>query len=265
MAKSARLAVILLSQACTPFGTGVVSNGGGDAGTTVTEAGASGPDAGHDASSITDGEPIPGAMESCKGRLLADPSLAKRDGKYTIVPSGVSVEVWCDMTTDGGGYTLVGRSVSGANPDTEFGWRRGSGSINDTGKPYSLNLEKNPVRFTRVLLGDYSSGMTWGANVFKIIVPQDFVMTYGQSSTTLTRPSTMVVGTCAPREGRGWMFNYAGHTENTDDFFWFRDQSSYTLNGLGNGGWNLDDPCCSGNACDRSAELHGKQGMVMVR
>lgn len=264
MAKSVRLAVLVLAQACTPFGTGAVSNG--DAGASpATDAGANA-DASVDASSITDG-PIPAATESCKGILLADPSRATRNGKYTITPpkGAGPVEVWCDMTTDGGGYTLVGRSVDGADPDTQFGWRRGSGSIDDTSKPYSLNLEKNPVAFTAVLLGDYSSGMTWGANVFKVIVPPDFVMAHDQSTTPLARPSAMVVGTCAPREGRGWMFNYAGYTANTDDLFWFRDQAGYSGNGLGNAGWLLADACCNGDACDRSAELQNKQGMVMVR
>jgi hypothetical protein len=52
---------------------------------------------------------------------------ATGDGRYTIKPGALAFDVYCDMTTDGGGYTLVDNDASasaaftsrqaGANPD----------------------------------------------------------------------------------------------------------------------------------------------------
>jgi len=45
------------------------------------------------------------AAESCLETLIDDPSAA--DGSYWVYLDGVATEVECDMTTDGGGWTLI--------------------------------------------------------------------------------------------------------------------------------------------------------------
>ncbi len=54
----------------------------------------------------TTGEcPLPEIFASCLEVLRARPGAAS--GPYLLAPEGVPVEVWCDLVTDGGGWTLV--------------------------------------------------------------------------------------------------------------------------------------------------------------
>jgi hypothetical protein len=56
------------------------------------------------------------SYKTAKDLLAAYPSLAGKDNYYTLYPQGPTSQyqlIWCDMTTDGGGWMLLlhGRSI----------------------------------------------------------------------------------------------------------------------------------------------------------
>src|SRR5512138_1964377 len=56
---------------------------------------------------------VTGAPASCAAWLAAYPAQASRDGIYRTQPqAGLSLDAYCDMTSDGGGWMLVARVLA---------------------------------------------------------------------------------------------------------------------------------------------------------
>ena len=117
--------------------------------------------------SCIDTAPLRTLPASCFDILSSDPETA--DGVYAIsryTDDGTSSrQVYCDMTTDGGGWTLVGRSIDWASP---FGWTSTTGFVHDDSGAYSLDASDVP--FTEVLVGARDAGKSWSNNVYKLAV-----------------------------------------------------------------------------------------------
>lgn len=208
---------------------------------------------------------------SCKEILESSGSTG--DGNYQIYPSSGQILAYCDMTTDSGGWTLVGRSKATQNPRlntcnsadadySAFGWVHEMGTLSNDSAPYSMAVLNKSIDFNEVLFGDYNSGKNWG----------DWVYKHNLSKTDLVslNSTTRVIGVPTAVKGNNQHFSMAQQIgESRKNHFFFRDSTVYSMFGLMADGWYS---CYGDRATNNHAtpaiyggNINYAPGMVFVR
>ena len=204
---------------------------------------------------------LPTACKQLKSGLPMTPS-----GIYTLDTDGDGprqpFDVYCDMSTDSGGWTLVGRSrntpsmpgCAGNDGLAGFGWRIPTGNVNDDNQAYSLDVGGKALPFTQVLFGNHAGSKNFAGNIYRHTVVANLVEAFINSHYFIGEPAT-VAGACGA--GTTGMFNWIGFTGN-DAGFHFRDVDGNDF-GLFLSGWrSCYDTCAGGN-------INGQPGMIFVR
>lgn len=200
------------------------------------------------------GEP-PQSSYSCADVLAADPSATT--GIHTILRASddARIDVWCEMTLEGGGWTLVGRSAMG--PQVPFGWGVSRGTLGDEASPYSLDAIEAQLPFSQILVGTSEGFATLIEHAYVIDVPAGFLEAYGDAAYEHDGADA-VIGGCMPPEGPA-MLGFVGYTDDQSAFF-FRDNADAMTYGLfSNRMWTLYDDCNQGGMLD------GTQAALFVR
>lgn len=117
-----------------------------------------------------------GNAKTAKELLLKYPAQAGKDGYYYLYPSGNRQNggklVWCDMTTDGGGWMLITRSHATGTPAT-WGWLGNQeGKAKDFTQPYQAGWGqywKDNASFTSFIFGNRKNvgNNSWGPFIYK--------------------------------------------------------------------------------------------------
>lgn len=180
--------------------------------------------------------------------LIAKPELLNKNGIYTLCPDGTlnsATRVYCDMTTDGGGWMLIARSHEIGNISLgKWGWlATGTGELDDFSQPYQLpwytKWHSKSNTFTSVLFGNRLNvyNNEWGPFIYKHVTNYNNLFTTDgiviSSSTTTIKYDLSVYNTTAFPA----MQIYLGYATSalTDNSFYLRDYPGIGYGGYPNG------------------------------
>nr|XP_022299376.1 ryncolin-1-like [Crassostrea virginica] len=184
-------------------------------------------------------------FKSCSDILKKKPHRKNRDGVYTIfLSTGVKKRVYCDMTTEGGGWTVIQRRFDGSTDFQSKTWQNyaegfghseheywiGNDAIHDLTKTDKAELridlkkfngEKGNVTYTKFKVGSKSEKYKLMVGGFKgsLGMKDSFTANNGMLFTTKDSDNDGWRSNCAAYYGNGWWFNACSYTNLNGKYY----------------------------------------------
>ncbi len=186
--------------------------------------------------------------KTAKELLIAKPELLNKDGIYPLCPDGTLnslTRVYCDMTTDGGGWMLIARSNEhGSVALGKWGWLgTGTGSLEDFSQPYQeswyTKWHLNSNTFTEFIFGNRLNvrNNKWGPFVYKHTINYTNLFTSNTQQTPIAKTVLKYDLSVYNTNSFPGMQSFVGFATSAllDNSFYLRDYPGIGYGGYPNG------------------------------